>query len=70
MKYKILENGEASQLSKSVTKYLEKGWELYGNPYHMINENGYEAHCQAIISNMHANILKPLQSTLKTAVRR
>ena len=40
----------ALDFDEQVNYWLEKGWELYGNPYIFpANENNYECFCQAMI---------------------
>jgi hypothetical protein len=42
--YKIMTTNSASNLSEVVTKYLQQGWELYGDPF---SRDG--TYCQAMI---------------------
>lgn len=52
MKYKIIAEEYLEDFSEVVTKFLTKGWLLYGNPYY----NG-KYHCQAIVFDENITVL-------------
>lgn len=50
IQYKTIHDPAPDRLDKSISLYLEAGWELYGSPY-AVTIHGTKEICQAIVKN-------------------